>query len=182
MKCPPRPQDNWGEELDLDASERPSWAAQYDEVDCNKYLFCMAVDYKGCDGVKQVFATVMIMFNQNVTFHVITCNPYGRGCDAWALEDNGITLHNSGPNWFIQLLRRAGVVFGFCDAEVAELHSRGVTGVWDVQARVARKANGGLVGLYEAWSGVVGVSMGVVALHKRTRTAPSTGRLTCTSG
>ena len=65
-----------------------------------------------------------------------------------------------------QLLRRAGVVFVFSDAEAAELHDCGVKGVWDVQARVARKADGGKVGLYEAWSGVIGAPMGVVALHK----------------
>ena len=77
----------------------------------------MAVDYEGTEGGSRCvldYATLMIMHNNYIKFHVITCAPNG--------ERN---LSPTGPEWFIELLQLAGVAFVFSDKEAAALHARG---------------------------------------------------------
>ena len=75
--CPPRPEGNWGEVHEQDDTGRPLWAAQFDHIQCRDDLLIISVDYEGCDGSIQVYATVMIMYNDVASFHIITCNPRG---------------------------------------------------------------------------------------------------------
>ena len=64
----------------------------------------------------------------------------------------------------ITLLKKAGIVFVFSDKEGKALRGRGVSQVWDTEARVPRDKP---MALSDAWSGAVGAGLGVAANLKR---------------
>ena len=64
----------------------------------------------------------------------------------------------------ITLLKKAGIVFVFSDKEGKALRARGVSQVWDTEARVPRNKP---MALSDAWSEAVGAGLGVAANLKR---------------
>ena len=92
----------------------------------------MAVDYEGCSGIIQVYATVMIMHNDDVKFHIVTCNPRGMPLTS-----------STGPEWFIQLLRRAGVLSLFSPTRRRRPCTSGGLGYSGASAEEALRWQGG---------------------------------------
>ena len=153
FSCPPRPPGNWAEVAELAASgSRPRWVEEYDEVDPGITFLGVGVDFEGTSGSTCVYATLAVMRNETIEFHVVSCAPRGVG-------------EQAGPQWMIDFLKLASVVFVFKEEEAVRLYNRGVTRVWDTQSRVPRE-NGKMPALSDAWSVAVGAGLGVQSHHK----------------
>ena len=153
--CPHVPAEDWAAVHGLAGDgERPLWAEQYDGVDCDESLLMIAVDFEGTeDGTTCVYATLAVMHNDVIRYHVIGCAPYGEG-------------EVTGPDWLIDLLQRASVVFVFSEEEAKVLHRRGVKNIWDTHPRTARR-QGEQPALSDTWSEWIGKGLGVSALIKK---------------
>ena len=150
ISCPPCPTRDWAEVLEYAGSgvKRPLWVEEYDGVDRDTTFLGVAIDFEGTnDEGTCVYATLAVMHNETIKFYVVSCAPHGVGEEA-------------GPEWMIDFLKLAGVVFVFKEEEAVRLYSRGVIRVWDTQSRVPRE-NGKMPALSDAWSVAVGAGLGV---------------------
>ena len=153
VSCPPRPTGNWAEVAEFAASgSRPRWVEEYDEVNRGITFLGVGVDFEGTSGRTCVYATLAVMRNETIEFHVVSCAPRGVG-------------EQAGPQWMIDFLKLASVVFVFKEEEAVRLHSRGVIRVWDTQARVPW-VDHKMPALADAWSVAVGAGLGVQSHHK----------------
>ena len=129
ISCPLLPTRNWAEVLEYAESgvRRPLWVEEYDEVDRDTAFLGVAIDFEGTDDDGTcVYATLAVMHNETIKFYVVSYAPHGVG-------------EVAGPEWLIDFLKLAGVVFVFKAEEAELLYRRGVPRVWDTQSRVPRK-------------------------------------------
>ena len=122
-------------------------------MDCNKSFLGVLIDFDGTeDRSTCVYATLAVMYNDTIQYHVVSCAPHGVG-------------EVTGPEWLIRFLQRASVIFVFSVEEAELLYGRRVSNVWDTQSRVPRN-NGEKPALSDAWSESIGAGLGVKAFLK----------------